>query len=215
MLYVSRLWLNPRSRQAMAEVANPYNLHRTLTRALSDGEEYLLARLLFRVEDRMESRTPWLLVQTLCPPDWGYLAEHPGYLLRPVEEKSVEPAVRQGQRWRFRLRANPTKRLPGRQAVDAAGKMKDGPRVQLFHEEDQLAWLARQGAQHGFALVGCQVSGVEMQHSRKAIGPEMHHQAVTFDGLLQITDLAAFRMALEGGIGPGKGLGFGLLSVAR
>jgi CRISPR system Cascade subunit CasE len=41
------------------------------------------------------------------------------------------------------------------------------------------------------------------------------HQAVTFDGLLRVTDPEALLAALAGGIGSGKGFGFGLLSLAR
>jgi CRISPR system Cascade subunit CasE len=36
-----------------------------------------------------------------------------------------------------------------------------------------------------------------------------------FDGALSVTDAAAFRAALETGIGPAKAFGFGLLSLSR
>jgi hypothetical protein len=39
--------------------------------------------------------------------------------------------------------------------------------------------------------------------------------AVRFDGQLQVTDPVTFSDTLERGIGSGKGLGFGLLSLAR
>ena len=39
-------------------------------------------------------------------------------------------------------------------------------------------------------------------------------RAVLFDGLLEVTDADAFRNTLAAGVGPGKGFGFGLLSVA-
>jgi CRISPR system Cascade subunit CasE len=38
--------------------------------------------------------------------------------------------------------------------------------------------------------------------------------AVRFDGLLQVADPARLQAALRQGIGSGKGLGFGLLSLA-
>jgi CRISPR system Cascade subunit CasE len=37
---------------------------------------------------------------------------------------------------------------------------------------------------------------------------------VLYEGELEVTDTAAFRQALEKGIGSGKAYGFGLLSVA-
>jgi len=39
--------------------------------------------------------------------------------------------------------------------------------------------------------------------------------AVTFDGLLRVTNVPRFVETLQAGIGSGKGLGFGLLSLAR
>jgi CRISPR system Cascade subunit CasE len=38
---------------------------------------------------------------------------------------------------------------------------------------------------------------------------------VEFDGVLKVTDSEAFGRALSSGIGPAKGFGFGLLSVAH
>jgi hypothetical protein len=38
--------------------------------------------------------------------------------------------------------------------------------------------------------------------------------AVRFDGVLAVTDVVQFAATLEAGIGSGKGLGFGLLSLA-
>ncbi len=168
------------------------------------------AGFLFRV-DSTAGRGIVTLVQSAVEPNWEYAFHNAMHLLAaPPQVKPFEPIFAQEQ-LRFRLRANPTKRLP----AGTPGEKRDGKRVQLFGEEQQLAWLRRQGEQHGFMLIDCRVSSVETQCSRKAVGPEMRHQAVTFDGLLQVTDPAAFRAALESGIGPGKGLGFGLLLVAR
>ena len=36
-LYLSRLILNPRSRQVMSEMAHPYEMHRTLMRAFPEA----------------------------------------------------------------------------------------------------------------------------------------------------------------------------------
>lgn len=38
--------------------------------------------------------------------------------------------------------------------------------------------------------------------------------AVTYEGLLRVTDSDVFRKSLKQGIGPGKAYGFGLLSIA-
>ena len=43
----------------------------------------------------------------------------------------------------------------------------------------------------------------------------MTHQAVRFEGVLQVVDPVAFQQTLRCGIGSAKGFGFGLLSLAR
>ncbi|MHB9025927.1 MAG: type I-E CRISPR-associated protein Cas6/Cse3/CasE [Armatimonadota bacterium] len=210
-MYLSRVVLNPGHPDVRKALGNPYRLHQLLWRAFPNREDGGAGRVLFRVETLQSISTPVVLVQSDNAPDWSAL----GPLKTVADHREYNPHLATDQRLRFRLRANPTKRLSGGHAVNENGKMKDGPRVQLFGEEEQVDWLRRKGAQHGFTLLDCRVSSVETQRSRKAEGLEMRHQAVTFDGLLQVTDPAAFRVALEGGIGPGKGLGFGLLSIAR
>src|SRR5262249_1558663 len=115
-----------------------------------------------------------------------------------------------GQRLLFRLRANPTRR---------AGKSADerwrGKRVGLGREEDQLAWLARKGEEGGFR-VGPEAGRVipEGKVLARKGGQVLQFEAACFEGLLEVTGPARFLQALAAGIGSGKGLGFGLLSVA-
>ena len=88
-MYLSRLVLDPRSRRAQRERADPYQMHRSIMRAfpevLPEDE-----RVLFRCET--DSRTGMLtvLVQSLHEPDWIWLAndEGRGYLLDVGEEES-------------------------------------------------------------------------------------------------------------------------------
>jgi CRISPR system Cascade subunit CasE len=46
-------------------------------------------------------------------------------------------------------------------------------------------------------------------------GHLIQHYSVDFDGVLSVTDPALFAEAVASGIGPAKGFGFGLLSLAR
>jgi CRISPR-associated protein Cas6/Cse3/CasE subtype I-E len=54
------------------------------------------------------------------------------------------------------------------------------------------------------------------QARRRAFGPGSPQRlgAVRFDGILQVTNAELFLQTLRAGIGPAKGFGFGLLSVA-
>lgn len=152
-LYLSRLLLNPRSRQVISELTHPYEMHRTLMRAFPKAmdDTKLKARdefgVLFRadVDDREGGVTVY--AQSLVEPDWVILEGLNDYFsldssARQYEYKEVSAGYRRiqsGQLLSFRLRANPTRRV---------GKDDDklkGKRVELRREEQQLAWLARKG----------------------------------------------------------------------
>ena len=118
-MYLSRLILNPRHRRVQRELANPYELHRTLMRGFPDGLETLNdERVLFRVEVEPRTGVPVVLVQSLNQPDWSWLVASEGYLLpesgwpayvfaNPAT-KTFDLPLSLGQVLAFRLRANPT-----------------------------------------------------------------------------------------------------------
>lgn len=209
-MYLSKLTLNPRHSQARRDLANPYDMHATLSWAVADREG---ERLLWRLEGG--AREAVLLVQSLTLPDWQALfARHPGYAA--LDEKSpklFEPALRSGQLLRFRLRANPTVT----KFDPAKGKRK---RLGLVRLEDQLNWLHRQGERCGFAVPGVMVSSSERVTARKPqkdgeAGHIMTLQSVTYDGHLRVEDVDLLLEALRQGLGHAKALGFGLLSIAK
>lgn len=214
MLYISQLILNPCSRQVQSEVCNPYEMHRTLMRAFPTAAQGGRGRVLFRLESHIASCQAGLkvLVQSDREPDWGWLEESSHYLLPTFHpnpaSKAFEPVFQPDQRLYFRLRANPTvkRKFPGRD------KSK---RIGLYKEEEQRGWLARKAEQGGFTILDVIVT------SEGTIGGKTKKQhglnliAVRFGGQLQVTDPVTFSDTLARGIGSGKGLGCGLLSLAR
>ncbi len=242
-IYLSRLLLNPLSRQARSEIAYPYEMHRTLMRGfekhLNGSEESARAKcgMLFRADVEEQGRRITVYVQSLLKPDWVHLRALDDYLLQSTgvssaTHKDVSEAyagLHDGQTLAFRLRANPTKRL-GKAAGDHLTLR--GKRVGLVREEEQIAWLERKGRNGGFLLLGaCQdqeavgtqpLLAVEARREGKQMGRKrdqkqahtMVHLSVLFDGLLRITDGEAFRETLKRGIGSAKAYGFGLLSIA-
>jgi CRISPR system Cascade subunit CasE len=214
-MYLSRLTLNPRSRRVQREIAEPYQMHRSLMRAfpddLAEGEE----RVLFRLETAQRSGAPTLLVQSWAEPNWSWLEmpnarEYllPGSAPNPAV-KPFHPRLAAGQVLAFRMRANPTVK----RTVD--GKKK---RVGLYREDEQRQWLQRKAEQNGFRLLSVHVRD-DADVGGWARGDDRRHRlklyAVRFDGLLQVVDPDRVCEALRQGIGSGKGLGFGLLSLAR
>jgi CRISPR system Cascade subunit CasE len=227
-MFLSKLVVNLRHRQARFDLARPYEMHRTLMNAYPHGRRDNHCDLLYRLES---SRTgpPTVLVQTRERPDWSALA--PGYLLAPSESKSLELPVSAGQRLRFRLRANPTKRV--HEKNERLGPVMVGRRVGLTGECDQLRWLLRKGDGGGFRVPGEWVDAshpetgtpVQLPNFRVDLVPEGRDRndkpnhggeflAVRFDGILTVTDPDRFRATVTAGIGSGKAFGFGLLSIA-
>ena len=207
-MFLSRLILNPMSRRVQTELADLYELHRTLMRAFPDDLDPATERILFRVDTDRRSGVPTVLVQSLTHPDWSAVAAIPGYLLTTPPEvenpacKPYDPRAARGQLLRFRLRANPTFRRAGK-------------RLAWLREEDQIAWLARKADGSGFRIISVTVIPEGFQDAvRDRTGDKMRHFAVRFDGLLQVTDPTRFLETLRRGIGPAKAFGFGLLSVA-
>jgi CRISPR system Cascade subunit CasE len=212
-MYLSRLILNPRSRRVQRELAEPYEMHRSLMKAFPPDLAPREERMLFRVDEHPRLGLT-LLVQSCDVPNWSWLAEEGarGYLL-PVAEPN--PAVKPfdlhpvaGQTLGFRLRANPTIKT----------KREGRPvRNGLFDEDAQQAWLVRKAEAGGFRILSInsvaegKISGgvkrVETTHKLTLLG-------VRFDGLLQVTDPDRLVEAVRHGIGSAKGLGFGLLSLA-
>jgi len=212
-MYLSRLILNPRSRRAQREIADLYQLHRSLMRAFPDSLQEGDERVLFRLDADTRDGAPTVLLQSWLEPKWDWLSDEGarGYLLRPPETKAFDLRLAAGQVLAFRLRANPTVKR----------KFDDGDhkRVGLYREEEQIEWLKRKGEQGGFRLLAARAGGDSRAGGfiRREGENETHKLtllAVQFDGLLQVTDPDRLRETVRRGIGSGKGLGFGLLSLA-
>ncbi len=217
-LYFSRLVLNPGSARARADLRSAYELHRTVSTAFgSDADSFKAARCLFRLDENPAPAQ--VLVQSLCAPDWSRLDER--YLAVPVEVKEVQLALREGQRLRFRLLANPTRRESGNHQVDpVSGKAKDGARRALVFPKEPAKteaacrdWLKRKGETGGFEPVLFDVEDCGVVSVTKG-GKRTPYAAIQFDGVLQVTDPQAMLETLATGIGTAKGFGFGLLSLA-
>lgn len=203
-MHLTKLTLDPRSAQARRDLGDAYDMHRTLARAFVADENSVPVRFLWRLEAGSNAwATPVVLVQSAAEADWSALQALPNYLQRPVESKRLrlEEWVEGGGFYRFRLQANPT-------------VTRQGKRYGLVGEDEQLAWLSRQGERHGFAVEAALVTASDVLASRKG-DSRISVQRVCFEGRLQVRELASFGRALAQGVGPAKAFGCGLLSVAR
>jgi len=221
-MYLSRLILNPHHRRVQREIANPYQMHKTLMRCFPDDLNRERDRVLFRVETDTRTGIPTALLQSTLEPQWGWLGNDgargyllPAHLLPPgvtqnPDTKSFNLHLAPGQVLAFRLRANPT--------VKRKFESGDRKRVGIYGEEKQREWLKRKGEQSGFRLLSARVTDRGNVGGRVRRAGKTHQLkllAVQFDGRLQVTDPERLRQSVRQGIGSGKGLGFGLLSLAR
>ena len=223
-MYLSRLTLNPRSRDVRRDLADIYQLHRTIMSAFaskSDTAARSSHGVLFRVEPE-GAPLPVVLIQSREEPRWelppGYLAPGTSAESKPIGE--LLEGITAGRTYRFRLLANPTRKIA--RFSDTGTRLRQGSRVDLRRDADRLAWLARKGSQHGFQLAQLasgQVDAVDVlvrsaprQTGRKE-GARITVAGALFDGRLFVHDADRIRDAAGKGIGPGKAFGFGLLSL--
>jgi len=221
-MFLHRIHLDPRSREARRDLADPYQLHSTLCRAFSEPDKKCPAgEFLWRLEPETDSSgKPRILVQSCSLPDWerinikGWLdqAESAIDLTEKLKLNSLQP----GLRFRFRLRANPSMK-------------RDGKRQGILQLEEQENWLERKASQHGFTLpklasfdfsdssqdrLDVNVSQEIMLRGKQHSGNGIQVFSVLFGGMLTISEPEKFKEALQTGIGHGKVMGLGLLSVA-
>jgi len=121
--------------------------------------------------------------------------------------------IKNGQAWSFRLCANPVEH---RYIAGKRGKV-----YACRSKTEQFEWLRRQAEKSGFLVEECSIIGdtwisFDKPARDSATGfNRVRIRAVTFAGVLTVTNADAFRRALTQGIGRGKAYGCGLLTVAK
>lgn len=99
----------------------------------------------------------------------------------------------------------------------------------LLRLKEQETWIKRKGDQHGFSLpqlaafnlsesqqehIDVRISQEQMLRGKQHAGNGIRIYSVLYDGILTVTEPDKFMDALQTGIGHGKAMGLGLLSVA-
>lgn len=206
-MYLSKLVLDPRHPQVRRDLANAYEMHRSLCRAFAPAADAQPMRFLWRLESggpELRQDDAVVLVQSATQGNWGSLAQQPDYAHTVYPSVECSRLLADRRSYRFRLLCNPT--------VTRAGK-----RFGLMREAEQLAWLERQGRAHGFEALRVEVARSERIAFRQGRGGNrITLQIVQFEGILQATDLEKLGSAWCNGIGHAKalGLGLGMLSLA-
>ncbi len=211
-MYLSRLWLDTGRRSTMKALAAPNLIHGVVEQAFA-GER---TRKLWRVDTFRGEH--YLLLLSVRKPDLMAAVEQLGQPgTHTWDTKNYEPLLAratEGTVWQFRLTANPTKSC-SQKGNPANSRGRVHAHITTEYQEE---WLLKRAKKHGFLLQqeDFRVVGAEWKVFRKGSeGNRVTLLAVTYEGVLTVSDEALFRSALTEGIGRGKAYGMGMLTIVR
>lgn len=226
-MYLTQMPLNPQRRSTRDLIVSPQRLHAAVLAGFLPGASER-GRVLWRL-DADGPHELNLYVVSAEPPSFDALVEQAGWTANPVWRtvdygpflSRLEP----GQRWVFRLVANPVRNVrDAPSSGDRGASRQRGRRVPLIKEPDQREWLLSRSGRLGFRVAdgaagGANLSVTRGQRRRFDRRKEDETWSVTlqtaqFDGVLEIVDVDAFRRTLSEGAGGGKGYGCGLMTLA-
>lgn len=236
-MYLTRITLTPTAFRARNLLASTQNMHAALAASFpvsgktnKDGSP--VERVLWRLDAGPALPKPTLYVASPHGPNIDEAAERIA-TESCILTKDYQPVLDRlavGDVYSFRIATNPTRYERAEKHVESAsGHLKTHRRVPLHHHDDQVAWLATKLAQSGArpvpttALTGGMDVVVDGETSdmftRRTTGAKrgtgITIKRVAFKGHLTVTDVSALRTALRLGIGPAKGYGCGLLTIAQ
>ncbi|MET4224794.1 type I-E CRISPR-associated protein Cas6/Cse3/CasE [Oerskovia enterophila] len=231
-MYLSRIQINPARRGGQKLLGSPQAMHAAVLSSFM-GDADNRGRVLWRV-DRDEHKT-WLYVTSSPRPDFSHIVEQAGWSTTQVEEGSTQSgwdvrgyenllgSLAAGQTWGFRVTANPTRstRRGGSQTGATPSGIQTAKSQRYGHVtvDQQLEWFTQRTTGWGFSVAERDSVLDVTVHDRRTERFRRGGQTVTiakatFDGVLTVSDADALRQALVGGMGPAKGYGCGLLTLA-
>lgn len=207
-MYLTQLHLDERNRRTLAALNAPCKFHGAIEAAFPGPRQ----RNLWRIDQRGGTR--YLLILSKEKPELTQAALQfgvPGEPWQVRDYSGLLNRIQKGSRWRFRLCANPTYSVPAEHGRRGRVCAHSTP-------NNQLQWLIKQGARHGFSLRQDEFSVTKEEWYRfkkGAASGSVTFLAVTYDGILTVEEPERFKEALCGGIGPGKAYGAGLMTLVR
>lgn len=217
-MFISRVPLNPRRRQARFLLGSPQAMHAAVLSSFPPGTvlDDESGRVLWRVDENRDGGV-WLIVASPREPELLHIAEQAGWPTqhlgesKPYGEFIARTEV--GQEWAFTITANPVHTV-----TDEHGRKRKLGHVTVAQ---QTEWFVGQAASHGFTIPVASSGALELELSDRATRKFSRStetvtvNVVTFVGRLRVTDQPLFQEALRRGIGRAKGYGCGLLLLSR
>ncbi len=168
--------------------ADSYEQHQAIWSLFPDTPDRKRDHL-FRVESEQAGRYLALLQSSSSPQSSDEAIV--------LQSKSFELVLANGEYFKFKLVALPTKKLSKTKRI-----------LEIKDESDQIAWLQRK-------LAGANVTVTSVDSKLVSNKKSFNSNFVIFEGILQITNADQIQAAVLMGIGRKKHAGAGLLSLAK
>lgn len=214
-MYLTRMHLNPARRGTRNLLASPQRMHAAVMCAFPRDVQCQPkdSRVLWRV-DRTPSSTS-LYISSPSRPDLTHVVEQAGWPTasdpwQTVDAESFLERLEQGQRWAFRVTANPVR---SQRAADGGR----GKRYGHVTVDQQEGWLRERGESCGFVADAVTVVSrrqLSFTRGEDGRGRRVTISTATFDGTLSVLDRDSLKSAIRWGIGRAKGYGCGLITLA-
>ncbi|MDN3357338.1 type I-E CRISPR-associated protein Cas6/Cse3/CasE [Actinomadura sp. DC4] len=227
-MYLTRFRVNTQRVPARRLLSSPQMLHAAVLSSFAEPPTQNAdgPRVLWRL-DRNSNAETHLFIVSPDKPDLTHLVEQAGWPTtggwQTLEYAPFLSRLTKGDRWAFRLTANP---------VHSIRRTDKEPTKVTAHvtPRHQMQWLLDRQEKAGFTIA-------EKPQERRLTEGDVHELIVhdrrqiafkkkgntrpvslataTFDGRLEITDPDTFRRTLTSGIGRAKAYGCGLMTLAR
>lgn len=235
-MYLTRFRINTGRTEARRLLGSPHLMHGAVNMGFPDlpPRDGKGPRILWRI-DRVRRAETVLYIVSPTRPDLTHLVEQAGWPTLDTPGWTTFAygefldALTEGDRWGFRLTANPVHHI--RQPQDAPGARTK--RTAHRTPRHQMEWLLQRQQRAGFEVVTKPADRQLTEHGDthelivhdqqplqfhrppvKQSKQDVRITRVTFDGRLRITDAAVFRRTLTHGLGKAKAYGCGLMTLA-
>ncbi|MDT8915132.1 type I-E CRISPR-associated protein Cas6/Cse3/CasE [Amycolatopsis sp. PS_44_ISF1] len=218
-MFLTKMQINPRRRGAQKLLSSPQAMHAAVFAAFPDARPTDDGRVLWRVDTHGSHRV-LLFITSPDKPDLTHLVEQAGWptiqTWQTAAYDGMLGSLRAGQRWQFRLTANPVR--SGR--CDGWSDTKPLGHVTVAQQQQ---WLLARAERLGFRIVPSPADPAEpdlavIDRNVRRFGrggTQVTISTATFEGHLEILDIPAMQRSLTFGIGRAKSYGCGLLTLAR
>lgn len=217
-MFLTQFDINVARRDAVRMMASPERLHAAVLSSFPPGQSASDdGRTLWRLDHGPSSHEARLMIVSPLRPDLTVLNEQAGWSTgvpgRSADYAPFLAGLRPGSSWRFRCTVNPTT------AVRESARER-GRRLGHVTAEQQLAWFIDRARRHGFSVTEADDGGPSARVTRREVlkfrrqGALVTLAVAQVDGVIDVADADAARLALTHGIGPAKGYGCGLITLA-